>query len=199
MHRTSTLLIAGLLVGCDGATDAHDSGIDQIEYDVMSAAISALLAKEPFARTPGVGEERRPIERVVIIAQPNHEVPATLGPLQADDGSAADPSTLTDYARKSERPAFERRFGGIGPYELLPFDEMQTIFRAGTWTDFYRRFPESPGFFALSRVGVSGDQREAVLFLLHIRGGTWGHESAMLFRKQGESWIHAGTEMYSQF
>lgn len=199
MHRTSTILIASLLLpACEGPTGAPDSGIDQVEYDVMSAAISVALEKEPFAGTIEPGEEPQPIERVVIIAQPDPEAPVVLGLVQVQAGPPMDHTSLEDYARKTGRPAFENRFNGIGRYELLPMDEMTAIFAAEGWRGFYKRFPGAAGFFALSRVGVSRDGDEAIVHVLSLRAGTWGYTSSMLFRKQADRWILAGETSHSQ-
>ena len=167
------------------------SGIDQIEYDVLSAAISVVLEREPYVGAPESVEDGRPIERVVVIAQPEPEGPMTLRPLNVSAGPPMDPSTLSDYADKTERPPFERRFTGIGDYELPSPEELQSVFAKGGWSGFYERFPGAAGFFAFSRVGVSRDREEAILYLVHVRGATWGHEDEMLFRKQSNRWILA--------
>jgi hypothetical protein len=151
------------------------SGIDQIEYDVLSAAISVVLEREPYVGAPESVEDGRPIERVVVIAQPEPEGPMTLRPLNVSAGPPMDPSTLSDYA----------------DYELPSPEELQSVFAKGGWSGFYERFPGAAGFFAFSRVGVSRDREEAILYLVHVRGATWGHEDEMLFRKQSNRWILA--------
>lgn len=197
MARASTILFAGLIAACEGPAAVPRPGIDQVEYDVMSAAISTMV--ERSAAGPGLTEEGQPIEQVIIIAHPNHEVPRTMRPLRADDGSYAESSARADYSQKSINVTFERRFSGIGSYQLVTLEEFQRIMSEGKWRAFHRRFPGSPGLFALSRVGVSDDGNEALVYFMYLCGGTCGREDLLMFRKQDGRWIHAGTERLGQF
>ena len=199
--RILLTLAALLALGCDRLVDTPSAGIDQVEYDVISAAISHTLQSEPYAGTPHSEDEQQPIERIVIAEKPNAEVPPTLGRIPTDDGIPPDPATLSSYAAKTSQTRFERRFTGIGDYELFSDAVRSELFAPASWnwSRFYERYPGAPGLFVFSRVGLNADQTEAALFVMHIRGGTWGHEGSMLFRKRDGRWSFAGSELWGQY
>lgn len=170
--------------------------ITQVEYDVISAAIGELLRREPFGGMPTAKvEDQRPHDLVVIIGQVDPESPRTADAVQPRGGGTMDSTALSSYASRLERPAFERRFAGIGPYQLMTLAEHRNIFESGGWHAFYDRFPRAAGLFAVSRVGVSDDGNEAILHIMNLRDGHWGSARLMLFRRQDDRWVLAGEKV----
>ncbi|HEX5765298.1 MAG TPA: hypothetical protein VFY27_07000 [Woeseiaceae bacterium] len=136
--------------------------------------------------------EFEPIQQVVILAIPESESPTTLRAIEPDSGMAMDTTTLADYSTKTSRGSYEARFRGIGPYRLLPLAELNAF--DGGWEGFYQRHPGAAGLFTFSRVGVSKDGQEAIVRVMHLRGGLWGHIDSMLFRRRGDTWHLAGEQ-----
>lgn len=52
-------------------------------------------------------------------------------------------------------------------YSLLEAEEMSDIFsnHEDGWSEFYRRYPDSPGITTLSRVGFNQDRTEALVYM----------------------------------
>ena len=187
------MLVAISLASID-VRSAHAQSADQAEYDVISAAIRVILEREPYAGAPASEANSEPISQVIILATPDPESPIYIRAVEPDSGSAMDPSTLSDYTAKAKRGTFDERFTGIGSYQLLPVSDLHTFDQRGGWPGFYERFPGAAGLFAFSRVGISADGREAIVHLLHLRHGDWGHSDSMLFRRQRDTWELAGEE-----
>lgn len=197
--------LAAVVTGCGlddggGALGATEGVLTDAHYAVMSAAIPVMLGSQPFAGTPRSAAEHRPIRQIVIIGEQNSEGSALLDPIETTSGPPMDPATSADHAKTGTAGLFERRFTGIGAYELLPIREMKAMFGAGGeagWLAFYERYPDAPGFLALSRVGFNADRTEAVVRVLHLRSGTWGNEDALLFRLKSGRWVLAGRRQLS--
>jgi hypothetical protein len=119
--------------------------------------------------------------------------------VETDDGIPVNPTTLASYAAKPLAGAFSRQFSGIGPYVLLEKAEIEALNASGFWRSFYARYPLAPGLFVLSRAGISEEGDEAIIWVMHIREGTWGHADSMLLRRQEGNWYVAGIKPLEQY
>jgi hypothetical protein len=73
---------------------------------------------------------------------------------------------------------------------LVQRDEIREIFSdKNGWREFYRRYPGSSGIMHFSRVGLSSDMDEALLYVGFQRGPLSGGGALMLFRKSDGRWI----------
>ena len=56
------------------------------------------------------------------------------------------------------------------------------------WAEFYRRFPGSPGYIEVSRVGFSRDQRTALVLVEYGCGGLCGGTLYVLLQRSATGW-----------
>jgi hypothetical protein len=74
-------------------------------------------------------------------------------------------------------------------YTLVPREKIMRIFTGLPSDEFYRQFPGSGGYIALSRVGLNSRGDQAFVYIRHICGGLCGsgHYRALV-KKNGE-WV----------
>jgi hypothetical protein len=76
-----------------------------------------------------------------------------------------------------------------GPYDLVSKGEIEQFFMGGKgWEDFYRRFPKSRGYDAVSRVGFNWGESEALVYSENVCGGLCGGGSYHYFEKRNGKW-----------
>jgi hypothetical protein len=70
-------------------------------------------------------------------------------------------------------------------YELIDSTQLHSLFKNGSWPAFYRRFPGSSGFLGLSRVGFSGDGKQALLYVSNKCGELCGGGMYVVMERRG--------------
>lgn len=101
-------------------------------------------------------------------------------------------AALRDYKSKNEQPrhltkSFDLKFD----YALVSKEEFGGFFKGKNlredWDSFYRKYPNSPGYISLSRVGFSPDMTQAVVYMEYTCGGLCADGSyAILYQENGE-------------
>lgn len=76
---------------------------------------------------------------------------------------------------------------------LISDEEISQIFTLGSggsgwWPEFYERFPDSQGLLSLSRVGVSSDGTQALLYYQNTWGGLAGIGEFVVLDKARDRW-----------
>jgi hypothetical protein len=73
---------------------------------------------------------------------------------------------------------------------LVPQERISEIFkRHDGWREFYKEYPKSQGIMNVSRVGLSSDMVEAILYVGNVRMSLDGSGFLILFEKIDGEWI----------
>jgi len=73
-------------------------------------------------------------------------------------------------------------------YTLIPKEKIKPI--TGLPSDeFYRQFPNSGGYIALSRVGFNANSDQALAYMQHVCGGVCGSGHYLLLVKNNGGWV----------
>ena len=98
--------------------------------------------------------------------------------------------TLDAFREVNRQQAFlQRFFHSDFDYELVDETQLDSIFKAGDWFAFYKRFPGSPGIMAFSRVGFNEDGTQALLYASNTCGGLCGGGYYVLMEKHNGRWV----------
>jgi hypothetical protein len=154
---------------------------DPQQYEVLSAVLQQVVLAEAWGGDPGGG--RRPIGRLVISTE-QFPIGGIVDAWRARLPSLED-ATVADFLSHTEMRLLAREFTEIGPYELLSFEENR---RLGGWDSFYERFPDAPGYVRFSQVGFDSTRSQALVSMVHTRGGSWGNGALYLLRRTDAGW-----------
>jgi hypothetical protein len=73
-------------------------------------------------------------------------------------------------------------------YTLIPKEKIKPI--TGLPSDeFYRQFPDSGGYIALSRIGFNANSDQALAYMQHVCGGLCGSGHYLLLAKNKGGWV----------
>ena len=161
----------------------------ETEYAVYSAVIRQVVLAEGWAGNPRAA--RRPIGRVVIIAEPQGQL-RVLSARMREQLPSLDSATESDFSNKKEAPPFERQFVGIGEYTLLSGAELANMPVTREWSTFYERFPDAPGTIHLSQVGLNPARTQALVKVTHLRASLFGQITLYMLEKNAEGWQVVG-------
>ena len=107
--------------------------------------------------------------------------------------------TVEDYEQKNKSSVpLEKKIPLKVPLVFISEDERDRIFLTSKggkeignpkgFEEFYRRYPKSPGFITLSRVGFNHAKTQALLYIGHLCGGLCGSGQFFLLVKERNSW-----------
>ncbi len=199
---SAILLIAGIFAAVRNQAQSPprpDGDVTDSEYQVLSAYIN-----DTFTGSKGDARIGAHIARVVVANKTQSDL---------DDSHVGDKngkqipwsktsrylrkqspvvqaSTLNSFRDANPHPApLHRRFQLSLPYELVDKGEIDAIFeKNGWWTDYYKKYPDSQGFLTVSRIGLSADGKQAMLYSANDCGGKCGAGTYVVMEKVGGSW-----------
>lgn len=77
-------------------------------------------------------------------------------------------------------------------YSLITSDELESARKEGGWENFYKRYPDSGGYIAVSAVGFNADKTVAVVYAAHYCGNSCGGgQFHVLHKKKMGSGCHS--------
>lgn len=88
-----------------------------------------------------------------------------------------------------QHTSFRRSFHPDFDYELVDETQLASIFKAGDWPAFYKRFPGAAGIMAFSRVGFSEDGTQALFYISDTCGGLCGTGMYVVMEKHNDRWV----------
>ena len=75
-------------------------------------------------------------------------------------------------------------------YQLVAPEKIGEVFsHGGWWEDYYKKYPESQGYLAVSRVGFSPDGKHALFYVTNNCGAKCGTGAYVVMEKSGLVWI----------
>jgi hypothetical protein len=198
----AVLLLAGIFASVRNQAQSPpgpDADVTDSEYQVLSAYIN-----DTFIGSKGDGRIGAHVARIVVA----NKTQSDLDDHQIEDENGKripwsktsrylrkqspllQASTLNSFRDANTHPAPLRpRFQLSLPYELVDKGEIDAIFENnGWWTDYYKKYPDSQGFLAVSRIGFSADGKQAMLYSANGCGGKCGAGTYVVMEKVGASW-----------
>ena len=84
---------------------------------------------------------------------------------------------------------------GISGTKVVPAADIQRIFKAGWWSEFYKKYPDASGFAEVSRPVLTKDRQQTLIFIAHHCGGLCGTGTILLLAREGSEWRVVKQEM----
>lgn len=198
----SVLLLAGIFISVRNQVQSPprtDADATDTEYQVLSAYIN-----ETFIGGKGEARIGAHVARIVVANKTQSDlddrhiedengkqIPWTkTSQYLRKQSPVLQASTLNSFRNANANPEPLRpRFQLSLPYELVNKGEIDAILENnGWWTDYYKKYPGSQGFLALSRVGFSADGRQAMFYSANECGGKCGAGTYVVMENVGANW-----------
>lgn len=99
---------------------------------------------------------------------------------------------IKDFNAKNDKSyLLERKFVGCKNYVLVTKADISNIFKNSDdgWKEFKAKYPKSYGYSRLSRIGLSPDKKQAVIYLQYSCGFLCGSGDYYFFVKEGGKWL----------
>ena len=109
-------------------------------------------------------------------------------------GLTIDPSAAEDYETRNGRPSLLNKSSFKLPVKLTLIGDLdlKAIFHGKwgelEWIGYYRKYPDSDGFFMLSRIGFNTARTQALLYLGSRCGQRCGDINFLLLEKENGTW-----------
>jgi len=98
--------------------------------------------------------------------------------------------TIDDYVAKNAKSHQLLRSLDLKlKYTLIPKEKIKEIFDGLPSSEFYRQFPDSGGYIALSRVGFNTSSDQAFVYMRHTCGGLCGSGHYLALVKKNREWV----------
>jgi hypothetical protein len=211
MFRTGVLIMAAslYLAGLPGVAGAADPDMADDEYAVYSALLSPARTGATRDRKAGQEEKRlaaasrkkRPDlgalgGKVLVVSGETRSgemldkqrVGTVESPHMVGPAVKLGRELIDDYNSKNKGPhRLSERFAADKKVVLLSKEESAEIFNRGGWDEFYRRYPDSAGLLAMSRVGFNAGRDTAFLYVGSSSGPRSGAGCFVLLQKSKAS------------
>ena len=155
-----------------------------IEEPEAYAVYASLVAGE--VRVPSGKLKQLVVQRETVT---NNECTLSGAALESDWKPVVD-----DFKRENAQVRFVMPDRDLHvPYVVVPRKTIMAFFAkgAGNWPEFYRRYPDSGGYFEVSAVGFDGSKTRAMVYVAHHCGGLCGAGSHHLLEKATGTWHEA--------
>src|SRR5262245_1193720 len=183
-------LVSALLVtsACRSqARQAGDqSGVSAEEYAVYAAVIGDMFAGDKVTFDTQA--------KVNILVIEDRTVSNTIEENQGErlkqvGFSSISQETIGDYVAKNRKShQLTKSLDLKLKYTLIPKEKIKQIFDGLPSSEFYKQFPDSGGYIALSRAGLNTRGDQAVVYMEHICGGLCGSGHYLLLVKKNGVW-----------
>jgi len=98
--------------------------------------------------------------------------------------------TIDDYVTKNAKShQLTKSLDLKLKYTLIPNEKIKRIFTGLPSDEFYRQFPDSGGYIALSRAGLNASSDQALAYMEHVCGGLCGSGHYLLLVKKNKEWV----------
>ncbi|HKC62384.1 MAG TPA: hypothetical protein VKB86_02045 [Pyrinomonadaceae bacterium] len=184
------LLTILLLAGCSRSANEASAVVKSNPIDEQYAVYSVLLNE--IHNSPEDGSQ---VKLIVINDQTSGDNVTKQSPeyiFQSYKVSLSPEfqAALKDYEAKNKEP--QRLIGSFDlkvDYVLLNKKDFDAFFKGNSyWKDYYRKYPNSPGYITLSKVGFDPDMKHALVYVGIDCGGLCGDGSYRLLTKEDGVW-----------
>jgi len=187
----SALLIAtfcSVALAKDAESATNHCELTQEDYAVFAGLIKGLGRPED-------PEEAWQGKEMLIL-----DTTSTQQPEKEDKGlrsySNSEPSrsveAFREYLKKGhDSCVVKAQFGDSQSYKIIAWKEIQDLFAKSDgkgWEEFYKKYPNSAGYWAFSRPGINPAHDTAWLYVFHACGGLCGTGHLYLLSKEDGQW-----------
>jgi hypothetical protein len=188
------VLIILLSVPCGYAQQQNDAGeVTASEYEVFSAYIARY-----FVGNAATERIALPVSQIVVVDTTEYNESEI-----AEDTSwkqtqhylrrqvpSLKQSTINTFRQVNREQAhLLPRFDLPLHYELVSASTVDSILHdVSSWPEYYKHYPASQGYLALSRVGFSPDGTQAIFYASNHCGGLCATGSFAVLQKRGTAW-----------
>lgn len=193
-----SLTLAAAAFSAPGPTRARATAasiaddLDAEEYAVISAVLISGRQDDGDAKTGGV----LVIQDMTVAWHGFDDKPETFYAALKESSKELLDETIEDYKAKNKEPhKLSERLDAKVRYVLADTREIDGFFEkngVSGWEDFYKKYPNSGGYFMFSRVGFNSDKTQALVYKAHGCGGLCGEGSCLLFVKKDGVWVAKG-------
>jgi hypothetical protein len=183
------LVISVALVRSRQASD--QSGVSAEEYAVYAVVIGDMFADDKVSFDTQAKVKILVIEdRTVSAVSDGTEEENDAERLKQGFSPAISQETIDDYvAKNAKSQQLTKSFDLKLKYTLIPKEKIDQIFTGLPSDEFYKQFPDSGGYIALSRVGLNSRGDQAFVYMRHICGGLCGSGHYLSLVKKDEEWV----------
>jgi len=158
--------------------------LTQEDYDVFAGLIQGL-GKPEHPEETWQGKERLILDTT-----------ATEEPEKLESYSNSQPSrsveAFRDYLKKGhDSCGVKAQFGDSRSYRIIAGKEIQDLFSKSVgkgWEEFYKKYPNSSGYWQFSRPGFNPAHDTAWFYVVHACGGLCGTGHLYLLSKENGQW-----------
>ena len=173
-------------------------GVTQAEYKVFSAFIS-----QSFVGAAGEDRVGKPISQIVIVNRtesdkddldeqldPGDMPPGGVERFLRKQAPSLRAETISNFHQaNAQQPQLLPQFDLPLQYQLLSAERIGSILKdVSSWIDYYKQYPGAQGYLALSRVGFSSDEKQALFYASNRCGGKCATGSYVVMEKHGSVW-----------
>jgi hypothetical protein len=194
--RFVAVLIVLLSIRCGYAQTSTNGTVAEVttaEYEVFSEYIAHYFVGEAAKERIGL-----PVSQIVIVDTTEYDerqiVENTSWKHLQHDLRRQVPSlqqtTINTFREVNLHQAQLRpRFDLPLHYELVSASKIDSILHdVSSWREYYKQYPASQGYLALSRVGFSPDGEKALFYASNDCGGLCATDSFVVMEKRGNAW-----------
>ena len=171
-------------------------GVNQANWQpqiAQSSVITALNADAEvlnviLAKQYGSWKQGFVIERKTILLKPLRES-LSFDMRRRRHPAKAMREAFDDFARRNAAPHETPPLNIGKPLKIVPGSEIDAIFKHHGWDAFYKKYPHTDGFLAVSLPGYSADYSTALVYISRHSGGLNGEGELMLLVKKQNEWI----------
>jgi hypothetical protein len=187
MFKTILVIFLSAFIGIEGHSQGEKTTLSAEEYAVYSSYLNAI-EKSP--------EDGKAVKLIVINNQ-THLVYPSCSPdaiARYDKRIANDeykPLFKDLQAKSTESNSLKNSFNIKHKYVFLDVKRFAAFFKSEDidgWQEYYKAYPNSPGYISLSRVGFNADQTKALMFRSMNCGTLCASGDYLFFEKKNGQW-----------
>jgi hypothetical protein len=195
MRSLLTLLISVLLVtsAChvQSREIAAQPDIPAEEYAIYNAVIGVMFAGDKVTFDTQAMIKMLVIEDLTVNSLGDGaEAESEAQRLKQAFSTPLPQEIIDDYVAKNAKPhRLTKSLDLKLKYTLIPKDKIDPNFTGAPSDEFYKQFPDSGGYIALSRAGLNSNGNHALVFMQHICGGLCGSGHYIPLVKNDQGWV----------
>jgi hypothetical protein len=195
MKFLMALLVPALLVISIGLVRSRQAG-DQLSIPAEEYAVYAAAIGDMFAGDIVTFDTQSKVKILVIEDKTVSGAKADIGEENEEErlkqvgfSPILSQETIDDYVAKNAKSHQLTKSLDIKlKYTLIQKEKIEQTFDGSPSSEFYRQFPDSGGYIALSRAGLNTSGDQALVYMHHICGGLCGSGHYLLLVKKNREW-----------
>ncbi|MBN2319857.1 MAG: hypothetical protein JXR49_12295 [Acidobacteria bacterium] len=178
------------------STAVDESTVMREEADVYAVYVNKYYITQPWAEF-----KNKPFDTIVIMEE-TPALPSSYAQNISGLSIKPDEDTVKSFLKRNspamseseENQIFIGRYP-VNPsinfnlsHKLISIEELNRIYNAGSFREFYRKYPSSRGLVRLSRVGINHDMDQALFYFAQEYSEGGGEGFLILLEKKDREW-----------